>query len=194
MRRSPKTLIPRFSSSPEGSYPPPTPPGSPSAAAQAWLRRVFAVPTGVAMLTLALVTVMPQLSSPVSAQTSSCAAPVTAAPTGPATVSTASSAFGRVLVVGTGENSGCSLYVLTSDQLHTLTSGGAPFACTDATTNLLATSCDTVLWPALLTDGAPIAGRGVNPSPRDSDPDRRAFRHLGPAGDLRRPTALPVLL
>ncbi len=23
--------------------------------------------------------------------------------------------------------------------------------------------CDTVLWPALLTDGAPITGRGVNP-------------------------------
>ncbi len=162
MRRSSKAVIPRFSPPAEGSPPLPTSPGSPSASA--WLRRVFAIPTAVAMLTLTPVIVMPQLSSPVSAQTSSCAAPVTSAPTGPATVSAAGSAFGRVLVVGSGENSGCSLYVLTSDQLHTLTSGGAPFACTDATTNLLSTSCDTVLWPALLTDGAPIAGRGVNPT------------------------------
>jgi predicted lipoprotein with Yx(FWY)xxD motif len=163
MRRSMKFVLARILPRPEGSSPPLTSPASPPAAGPAWLRRVFAVPTGVAMLTLALVTVMPQFSSPVSAQTSSCAAPVTAAPTGPAIVSTAPSAFGRVLVVGSGENSGCALYVLTSDQLHSLTSGTAPFACTDVTTNLLATSCDTVLWPALLTDGAPIAGRGVNP-------------------------------
>ena len=29
--------------------------------------------------------------------------------------------------------------------------------------NVLEAPCDTVLWPALLTDGAPIAGPGVNP-------------------------------
>ena len=116
------------------------------------------------MLTFALVVVTPQLSSPVSAQTPSCSAKVTAAPTGPATVSAASNAYGTVLVIGSGEYSGCSLYELTTDEMHTLTSGKAPFACTDSTANAFKASCDTVLWPALLTDGAPIAGRGVNPT------------------------------
>jgi predicted lipoprotein with Yx(FWY)xxD motif len=99
-----------------------------------------------------------------SAQSKSndCAAPVTSAPTGPATVSAVSTTpYGRVLVVGSGDTAGCSLYVLTSDQLHALTS--APFACSD-NLNPTGAPCDTVLWPALLTEGAPIAGRGVNPT------------------------------
>ena len=161
MRTSPKAVTTRFLPPPGASFPPPTSPGSLSASASAWLRRVLAVPTAVAMLTLGLVIVVPQLSSPVSAQTSSCAAPVTAA-NGPATVSAASSAFGRVLVVGSGPNSGCSLYVLTSDQRPTLTPG-APFGCSNGS-NILGTPCDTVLWPALLTKGAPVAGPGVNPT------------------------------
>jgi predicted lipoprotein with Yx(FWY)xxD motif len=56
---------------------------------------------------------------------------------------------------------GCSLYLLTSDELHALSS--APFACSN-NGNALGLPCDTVLWPALLTDGAPIAGSGVNPT------------------------------
>jgi predicted lipoprotein with Yx(FWY)xxD motif len=68
--------------------------------------------------------------------------------------------YGRVLVIGSGPYAGCSLYLLTSDQLHAL--NGAPFACSD-NANALKMSCDSDLWPALLTDGAPIAGRGVNP-------------------------------
>jgi predicted lipoprotein with Yx(FWY)xxD motif len=92
-----------------------------------------------------------------------CATPVTSAPTGPATVSAASTAFGRVLVVGSGEQARCSLYVLTSDRLHALTSGADQFACSD-NKNALGVPCDTVLWPALLTAGAPIAGPGVNPT------------------------------
>ena len=68
--------------------------------------------------------------------------------------------YGRVLVVGSGAYQGCSLYLLTSDQLHALT--GAPYACSD-NPNVKNKPCDTVLWPALLTDGAPIAGPGVNP-------------------------------
>jgi predicted lipoprotein with Yx(FWY)xxD motif len=164
MRRSSKAVIPRFLPPPGGSSLRTTAPGSASAAAPAWLRRVFAVPAAVAMLSFAVVIVVPQLSSPVSAQAPSCSAKVTAAPTGPATVSAASSAYGTVLVVGSGEYSGCSLYALTTDELHTLTSGKAPFACTDATDNAFKASCDTVLWPALLTDGAPIAERGVNPT------------------------------
>ena len=107
-----------------------------------------------------------QFSSSVSAQTassaSSCATPVTSAPTGPATVSTASTAFGTVLVVGSGANAGCSLYVLTSDQLHRMTSGLASFACSNGP-NAIGNPCDTDLWPALLTKGTPVAGPGVDP-------------------------------
>jgi predicted lipoprotein with Yx(FWY)xxD motif len=97
-------------------------------------------------------------SASASAQSGSCAD--TSAPTGPAAVSAAATSFGRVLVVGSGPNAGCSLYLLTSDQLHALT--GAPYACSD-NANVRGKPCDTVLWPALLTDGAPIAGPGVNP-------------------------------
>jgi predicted lipoprotein with Yx(FWY)xxD motif len=128
-------------------------------------RKVVAGSATAATLTLGLVAAVPQFSSPVSAQggSPSCATPVTSAPTGPATVSTASTPFGRVLIVGSGANAGCSLYVLTSDQLHSLTFGLAAFACSDGP-NVIGQPCDTVLWPALLTKGAPIAGPGVNRS------------------------------
>ena len=113
------------------------------------------------MLTLGLVAL--QFSSPASAQSSvACNTAVTSAPTGPATVSTASTPYGKVLVVGSANYAGCSLYLLTSDQLDSLTTGAEPFACSD-NSNILGHPCDTVLWPALLTDGAPIAGPGVNP-------------------------------
>ena len=114
------------------------------------------------LLTAGLVAVAPQFSSPANAQTApSCADPVTSGPTGHATVSAAWTPFGKVLVVGSGGYAGCSLYLLTSDKLHALT--GAPFACSD-NPNATGSPCDTVLWPALLTQGAPIAGRGVNPT------------------------------
>src|SRR6202044_1946470 len=101
------------------------------------------------------------LSSPASAATKPCSDDVAGAPTGPATVSAASTtSFGRVLVVGSGEYAGCSLYLLTSDQLHALS--GAQFACSD-NTNILGTPCDSDLWPALLTKGDPHAGPGVTP-------------------------------
>lgn len=90
-----------------------------------------------------------------------CAAAVTGPPSGPATVAAASTPYGRVLVVGSGATAGCSLYVLSTDQLHGMTS--APFACSD-NPNPTTAPCDSVLWPALLTDGAPIAGPGVNPT------------------------------
>ncbi len=100
-------------------------------------------------------------SSPASAATSLCSDSVMSAPTGPATVSaTWTPGYGRVLVVGSGAYQGCSLYLLTSDELHALT--GAPYACSD-NPNVKNKPCDTVLWPALLTEGAPIAGPGVNP-------------------------------
>ncbi|HYK95996.1 MAG TPA: hypothetical protein VE011_09055 [Candidatus Dormibacteraeota bacterium] len=117
---------------------------------------------GVAALSASLL-VLPAvgLGSPVLAQPSaSCADTVTSAPTGPATVSTANSAFGQILVIGSGPYQGCSLYLLTSDQLRSIT--GVPFACSDGA-NAIGQPCDTFLWPALLSNGAPIAGRGVNP-------------------------------
>ena len=114
------------------------------------------------MLTLGLVAVVSQFSPPASAQTgASWADPVTSAPTAPTTVSAARSLYGKVLVIGSGDYAGCSLYLLTSDQLHALT--GAPFACSD-NSNAIGKPCDTVLWPALLTKGAPIAAPGVNPA------------------------------
>ena len=126
------------------------------------LGRPVAPRTTAAALTLGLVAVALMFSSPASAQSSpACSDDVTGAPTGPATVSvTWTTSFGRVLVVGSGDYAGCSLYLLTSDQLHAL--NGAPFACSD-NANALKTPCDSDLWPALLTKGAPIAGPGVNP-------------------------------
>jgi predicted lipoprotein with Yx(FWY)xxD motif len=125
------------------------------------LRRLVAGPAAAAALTVGLVVVALVFSSSASAQSSPCSADVTSAPTGPATVSAASTtSYGRALVVGSGDYAGCSLYLLTSDQLHALT--GAPFACSD-NANALKMPCDSDLWPALLTKGAPIAGRGVNP-------------------------------
>ena len=117
--------------------------------------------TSAAMLTLGLVAAGLLFCSPASAQTKPCSDDASA-PTGPATVSVASTpSYGRVLVEGSGDYAGCSLYVLTSDQLHAL-NFAEPFACSD-NTNPLDTPCDSDLWPALLTNGAPIAGPGVNP-------------------------------
>jgi predicted lipoprotein with Yx(FWY)xxD motif len=119
------------------------------------------LPCLILMLTLGFVAL--QFSSPVSAQSGvACNTAVTSAPSGPATVSTASTPFGEILVVGSADYAGCSLYLLTSDQLDSLTTGAEPFACSDGS-NVLGAPCDSVLWPALLTDGAPIAGPGVNP-------------------------------
>jgi predicted lipoprotein with Yx(FWY)xxD motif len=129
------------------------------------VRRVVAGPAAATMLTLGLLAATPQFSATVSAQgtSRSCTTPITSAPTGRATVSTASTSFGRVLIIGSGANAGCSLYILTSDQLHSMTFGLAAFACSDGP-NAIGQPCDSVLWPALLTKGAPIAGPGVNRS------------------------------
>ena len=124
------------------------------------LGRPVAGRAAAATLALGLVAVALLFSSPASAQTRPCSDDVTSAATGPATVSVASTSYGRVLVVGSGPYAGCSLYVLTSDELHALS--GAQFACSD-NANVLKEPCDTGLWPALLTKGAPLAGRGVNP-------------------------------
>jgi predicted lipoprotein with Yx(FWY)xxD motif len=125
-------------------------------------RRLLAA--AAALLTMGLVAGALQFSSSARADNGpQCSDPVTSAPAGPATVSTATAGdFGNVLVVGSGDYAGCSLYLLTSDQLHRL--AGSNFACGEAPNAIPGSpACDTVLWPALLTDGAPIAGAGVDP-------------------------------
>jgi predicted lipoprotein with Yx(FWY)xxD motif len=103
-----------------------------------------------------------QFGSRANAQNINCAAPVTSAPTGPAVVSVSSTPYGKVLVEGSAGYAGCSLYILSSDEIHTLTTGAVPFACSD-NQNVVGAPCDAVLWPALLTAGAPVAGPGINP-------------------------------
>src|SRR5579859_5649623 len=125
------------------------------------LRKSVASPAAAVALTLSVVVMAFMFSSSASAKGSPCSDDVASAPTGPATVSAASTTgYGGVLVVGSGDYAGCSLYLLTSDQLHAL--NAAPFACSD-NVNALKMACDSDLWPALLTEGAPIAGPGVNP-------------------------------
>ena len=116
------------------------------------------------VLALSFVLLALGFSSTARAESNSCAKPVTSVPTGPATVSAETKApFGKVLVVGSGTYDGCSLYLLTSDQLDALSGGVTPYGCSD-NVNDLGAPCDTVLWPALLTNGAPIAGPGINPT------------------------------
>lgn len=121
-------------------------------------RRPLAATAALAMTLIAATSGLG--TAAVSAQpAASCADAVTSAPTSPATISAASSAYGKILVVGAGDYTGCSLYLLTSDQLRALT--GADYACSD-NANPTGAPCDSFLWPAVLTDGAPIAGPGVN--------------------------------
>ena len=116
------------------------------------------------MLTLGVIVVGIQFGSQAKAQSPvACNTAVSSAPTAPAVVSAASSPYGRILVEGSAGYAGCTLYVLTSDELHFLTSGAEPFACSD-NANVLGQPCATVLWPALLTEGPPVAGPGVNPT------------------------------
>ena len=125
-------------------------------------RHVVAGSSTAGLLALGSLVAAPQFIAPVSANAGSrtCVTPTTSAPTGRATVSTKSTSFGTVLSVGSGAFAGCSLYILTSDQLHSLTFGLSAFACSDGP-NAIGQPCDSVLWPALLTRGAPIAGPGV---------------------------------
>ncbi len=119
----------------------------------------------LATLTLGLVAAAFVVSSPAGARTHdavSCNTRVASAPTGPAIVSAASTPYGSALVLGgSGPKAGCSLYVLTSDPRYARS--GAAFACPATPISALGgATCANDLWPALLTNGAPIAGRGVN--------------------------------
>lgn len=73
--------------------------------------------------------------------------------------------FGHYLTVGSGPFKGFSLYFITSDNppSYGCTTGATstpigPITCTGPSTDKKAE------WPAITTVGAPVAGRGVNPS------------------------------
>ena len=78
-------------------------------------------------------------------------------------VSVAPTAFGRALIVGSGEFAGFSLYFITSDH-------GTTFGCTatPVSTPVGELLCagppndHNAEWPAITTKGAPIAGPGVS--------------------------------
>jgi predicted lipoprotein with Yx(FWY)xxD motif len=80
-------------------------------------------------------------------------------------ISTANTAYGKALVVGSGKWAGYSLYFITSDH-------GTTFGCTStpvktAIGKLLCTgpsSDKKAEWPAITTTGSPVAGTGVTQS------------------------------
>jgi hypothetical protein len=76
-------------------------------------------------------------------------------------VTTASSPYGQILVVGSGQFAGYSLYVFSNDAPSACTTTvvsvlGMPLSCAGAETD------KTADWPALTTDGPPVAGPGVS--------------------------------
>ncbi len=91
---------------------------------------------------------------PAAGQCPAATAGITGAPSGPATVAMRPGPAGPMLVVGSGPNAGCSLYILTADQPQ---ASPPSYGCGAAG------NCDTKIWPALLTNGRPMAGPGVNP-------------------------------
>jgi predicted lipoprotein with Yx(FWY)xxD motif len=87
-----------------------------------------------------------------------------AAKAGGTVISTRQGAFGTMLVVGSGKFAGYSLYLFTGDN-------GGTYACTATIVKSLPGgpgSCSgdstdkTAEWPAITTNGAPVAGTGVS--------------------------------
>ncbi len=99
----------------------------------------------------------PLPSAPTSCQAASSG---TVAPTTKAVVSVKMTEYGPVLVVGSGSNENCVLYMLTADNTS---ASPATYGCSDTPVVANLGSCDQNIWPALLSSGMPIAGRGVNP-------------------------------
>lgn len=97
----------------------------------------------------------PAAGGAILSNTEPCSTPVSskAMPTGPAVVSSTRTRFGPALIVGAGPFAGCSLYLLTSDTK----ANPKTYGCTG-------TTCAVGIWPALLTTGRPVPGRGVNPT------------------------------
>jgi len=87
--------------------------------------------------------------------------PAGASGTSRATVSAESSPYGQVLMVGSGTYAGYSLYEFNRDQPHHI-------ACNTTVVATVKLSCagppadQTADWPALETQGKPVAGPGVD--------------------------------
>jgi len=100
-------------------------------------------------------------SFPVLGESAASAAP-TPAPTG-TVITTASTAFGTALVVGSGPYAGFSLYMITSDHGTTFGCTATPVTGPNGPQLCAGQSNDTnAEWPAITTTGAPIAGPGVS--------------------------------
>jgi predicted lipoprotein with Yx(FWY)xxD motif len=93
------------------------------------------------------------------------AGPATAASSNGGTeITTASGSFGMMLVVGSGNYAGFTLYFFTGDQSNQYpctakivkSLPGGPGSCTGPSNDKKAE------WPAITTNGAPVAGPGVN--------------------------------
>ena len=120
------------------------------------------------LLALGLVAGALQFSSPANARSASvsCNDAVTSAPTGRATVSAASTRYGKVLVVGSGDHAGCSLYVLTSDAFHALHAAPRSRVATTTTPSALRATAFSGRRCSRTVPRSP--GRGS--TPRSSEP------------------------
>jgi|GEM_PF-1039586 len=101
----------------------------------------------------------PHPPTPSAPTTCQAATSGTAIPTGKTVVSVKMTSYGPVLVVGSGPNANCMLYMLTTDNIS---STPPSYGCSNTPVVPNIGSCDQNIWPALLSDGMPIAGRGVN--------------------------------
>ena len=78
-------------------------------------------------------------------------------------ITTAPTAFGRALVVGSGPYAGFSLYFITSDRGRTFGCTSKPVVTPVGTLLCTGPSNDTnAEWPAITTTGTPIAGSGAS--------------------------------
>ncbi len=102
----------------------------------------------------------PNMPFPSTSTTCQAASSGDAVPTARAVVSIKMTQYGPVLAVGSGSNVNCSLYTLTADNTA---ASPATYGCTDTPVVPNLGSCAQNIWPALLSDGTPVAGMGVNP-------------------------------
>jgi predicted lipoprotein with Yx(FWY)xxD motif len=98
-------------------------------------------------------------------------------------ITTASTAFGTALVVGSGQYAGFSLYMITSDNGTTFGCTATPITGPNGNELCAGQSDDTnAEWPAITTVGAPIAGPGVSQGLLGTV--TRTFEGVGGAGPV----------
>ena len=132
-------------------------------------RRVVARSATASLLTLGLLAVAPQFSSSVSVKASAILHhPHHSAPSGPATVSTKTTEFGKVLSIGSGANA-VALCTYSRPKAPYADVSSCGFGCSNGA-NPIGLPCDSVLWPALLTEGSHRRAGSQQLAPGDSDP------------------------